>query len=196
VISRDPLPALTPVVEMLERLGVAYCIGGSLASSAHGFPRSTNDADVVADLQERHVKPLVTALIDAYYVDEDVARDAVQRRVSFNLIHLETMFKIDVFASGSTPYDRLELDRRIESRLGREEGGRSFAVASPEDTVLRKLKWYRDSGQTLDQQWRDVQDVLAVQADAVDRDYLRRWAPALGVTDLLEKALLEAELAD
>jgi hypothetical protein len=149
VISRDPLPALTPVVETLERLGVVYYIGGSIASSAHGSPRSTNDVDLVADLQAHHVKP----------------------------------------------FDRLELERRRESRLSRDDGARPFAVASPEDTVLRKLMWFRESGEALSQQWRDVQDVLAVQDRDMDVAYLHRWAPNLGVADLLERALEEARAA-
>src|SRR5438552_6748490 len=93
----DILLALTPVVEALEGLGVRYHIGGSLASSAHGIGRSTADADLVADLRSEHARPLTNLLQDDYYVDEEMILDAISRRSTFNVIHLETMLKVDVF---------------------------------------------------------------------------------------------------
>jgi hypothetical protein len=196
LISQDFLPALRLVVEALERLGVPYYIGGSVASSVHGVPRSTNDVDVVADLQLRHVTPLVHALGDAFYIDEDAVRDAVERRSSFNVVYLTSMFKIDVFAAAPTPFARNEMARRQQDTLGEEPGAREFSVASPEDTILRKLEWYRAGSHISNRQWQDVQEVIQTRDVSLDVPYLRRWAPALGVADLLERALTEAGRAD
>lgn len=192
--SQDFLPALTPVVEAFERLGVPYYVGGSVASSAHGMPRSTNGVDVVADLRLHHVRPLVAALADAFYADEDAARDAVERRTSFNVIYLASMFKIDIFAAQPTQFAKSEMSRRQHDPLGEEDDARTFSIASAEDTVLRKLEWYRASNHVLQRQWQDVQEVLRARRDELDIHYLKQWAPALDVADLLSRALSEAGL--
>ena len=192
--SQDFIAALTPVVDTLDRLGVPYYVGGSVASSVHGMPRSTNDIDLVADLQQQHVKALVSALEDAYYIDEYAVRDAIERRASFNVIYLASMFKVDIFAFQQSPFAKSEMARAQEDTLGEDEGARKFAVASAEDTVLRKLEWYRMSDHVLQRQWQDVQHILRLRGGDLDLSYLRRWAPSLGIADLLNDALKEAGL--
>jgi hypothetical protein len=187
----DLLAAVTPVVEALERLGVPYSVVGSVASSAHGVARASIDADLVADLREPHVDPLVSALQEAYYVDRDAARDAVKRRSMFNAIHLATMLKVDIYVLTGRPFDRESFARRGPGALD-PASPRQFALATPEDTVVHKLEWFRDGGEVSDRQWADIVGVLRVQGDALDLDYMRRWAAALGVEDLLERARLDA----
>jgi hypothetical protein len=191
--SSDLLRALGPVVDALEELGVPYYVGGSLASSTHGIARSSIDADVVADLGPGHVGPLVRALGGAYYVSEDRVAAAVQARRSFNLIHLETMFKVDVFVTKGRPFDRQAFARARTETLEDVPEARAFVVASPEDTVLAKLEWFRAGGEVSERQWADVVGVLKTGGDALDRAYLRRWAPAIGVMDLVERAVLDAD---
>jgi hypothetical protein len=192
VTASDLLRALEPVVDALEALGVAHYVGGSLASSAHGIPRTSIDADVVALLGLEHVGPLVERLGDRYYLDEGRIRASVEGRRSFNLIHLETMFKVDVFVSKRRPYD-LEAQRRARPQpLEDTTRARPFPVASPEDTVLAKLEWFRAGGEVSDHQWSDVVGVLRAKAGEVDASYLERWAAVLGVEDLLQRARLEA----
>jgi hypothetical protein len=186
--------ALRPVVQTFERLQVPYAIGGSLASSQHGFGRSTLDADIMADLRLTHVPPLIAALGDEYYADLDVIAEAVQQRTSFNVIHLATMAKVDIFLPKGTPFDRSELARVRTGSFGEGPDAYEARVASPEDIVLRKLAWYRASNEVLDRQWIDILSVLEVQAQTIDIRYMRRWAPALGVADLLERALQQAGL--
>ena len=179
------------VVDVLERLGIAYHLGGSFASSIHGVPRQTRDADLVADVRVQHVEGLVRLLGDAFYVDGAMIAEAISRRSSFNLVHFESGFKVDVFVLGQDPFDLEEFRRRQPTRLV-QEPPRDVFVKSPEDTILRKLAWYRLGGQVSERQWLDVVGILKLQAGGLDRAYLDRWARALGVLDLLEGALRQA----
>lgn len=182
------------VTAQLEAQGIRYALGGSMASSALGMARSTMDADIIADLAESHVDPLVRALDGAFYIDADAIREAIWHRSSTNLIHLESMFKVDLFIPKRRAFDRNQLARRVARRLAKDAQQDAF-IASAEDTVLAKLEWYRMGGEISDRQWTDILGVLKVQAPGIDLSYLRQWAPALGVTDLLARALDDAGLA-
>lgn len=178
------------VTETFERLGIPYAVGGSLASSLHGVMRSTLDVDIVADMRLEHVPPLVAALSKEFYADDEMMRDAVEHHSSFNLIHYETAFKVDIFVCKPRAFDGMQLERRRTTVIATDPE-RSIYVASPEDTVLSKLEWYRMGGEVSDRQWRDILGVLKVRAGELDLDYLRKWAWELQVTDLLERALKE-----
>jgi hypothetical protein len=192
MLSSDLLAALTPVVAVLKRLGVTYYLGGSIVSSAYGMARSTLDADLVADLAERHVRPFVDSLGDAYYANAQAISDAIARKSCFNVIHLAAMFKIDVFAVKDRPYDRVALGRIRSDTLALEPPTPAFFLASPEDVVLNKLEWYRLGAEVSERQWQDVLGVLKVQRDSLNRAYLAKWAEELGVAGLLEQAWNEA----
>ncbi len=187
----DALQATLVVADLLERMRVPYLGGGSLASSLHGIPRATQDADVVADLRPGHVDALVAALSEGWYVDRDMILDAVRRRACFNVIHLATMFKVDVFVLSGDPAQQREMRRRIRVTIG-DDPGREIFVASPEDIVLMKLDWYRLGGGVSDRQWGDVLGVLEVQGPSLDMAYLRESASDMGLGDLLERAFREA----
>lgn len=178
------------VTGVLERLGVRYVVGGSIASSLHGHTRSTQDVDVVADLQSEHVIPLVSALRSDFYIDEPAVRDAVNRRSTFNAIHLATMFKVDVFVAGRQPSTRLELERSQRYRLDEPQG--EISVASPEDVVVQKLYWYRLGSHVSERQWLDAMGVVTVNRQRLDVEYMRRIAAELEVMDLLDRMLHEA----
>lgn len=182
--------ALDPVLRSLRDLRVRHYVGGSIASSAHGVPRASIDADVVAELQPAHESGFVSALRDDYYVPEARVRDAIARRASFNVIHLATMLKVDVFVSKGRPFDRRAMERARQAPGAGEDA--PLPLASPEDTVLAKLEWYRRGGETSERQWADVLGVLRVGRSELDRGYLAAGAEELGVGDLLQRALQDA----
>jgi hypothetical protein len=179
------------VTTVLEELGVTYAIGGSVASTLHGVPRSTVDADLVADLQAEHIGPFVAALKEKFYADPLSVMDAILNQSSFNLIHLESMFKVDIFIPKHRNFDRDQLQRRI-LRTVTAQPPHSAWIASVEDTVLAKLEWFRLGGESSERQWRDVLGILKKQGEDIDTAYLRQQAADLNVADLLEQALVEA----
>lgn len=188
--SSDLLAALKPLLEAFERYDIAYYIGGSVASSARGLPRTTLDVDLVADLSLAHIEPLTTALNETYYIDGDMMLDAIQRQASFNIVHLQTMLKIDIFVLKDQPYDQTAF-RRASPYL--QQGGVTAIISAAEDIVLHKLHWYRLGGEISERQWNDVVGVLKVQGQALDIDYMRTWAKELQLTDLLQRALQDAD---
>ncbi len=180
------------VADALEALGVKYAIGGSFASALHGVMRATMDVDLVADMQQEDAAPLVQALGDAFYADAEIIRGAITDHGAFNLIHLESMFKVDVFVARPRDFDRAQLARR-ELYLLSEEPERWAYVASAEDTILAKLEWYRLDGETSDRQWRDALGVLKVHRERLDRVYMRHKGVQLDVVDLLDRAVEESK---
>ena len=181
----DPIDVALLVTVALDRLGVLHTVGGSIASSISGEPRSTIDIDIVAALEARHVEPLVEALAPLFYIDPDALSRAVAERRSVNLIHHDTQVKVDLFVAGGTPLDALQLSRRREVDID----GRRIFVHPPEDILLQKLRWFRAGGEASDRQWRDVVGIVRVQGARLDRSYLKAQAEILQVTDLLEQAL-------
>jgi hypothetical protein len=177
------------VLDALADLGVAYHLGGSYASSVHGVPRQTRDADVVVDLDESTVRRLGERLRRDFYLDDERLVEAVTQGSSANLIHLATGFKVDLFVKGPHPFDHLELSRSVVAQLPGAEG-RAVRVKSAEDTVLRKLWWFQQGAS--ERQWTDVLGILKVQRGRLDLEHLERWARELGVGELLQRALAEA----
>lgn len=188
----DVLDIALLVSEILERLGVPHMVTGSLASSLHGIPRATQDIDLVADLSEKQIEALVDALAGAFYVDAGAVREAVRGGTRFNAIHLDTVFKVDIYMPTQGRRGRIELDR-ARPYVVSEDPERRLVVASAEDTIVQKLRWFRLGDEVSERQWKDALGILRVQGDRLDRDYLREAAEAIGVEDLLDRAIARLE---
>lgn len=186
----DPVAVAGMIGRQLEKLGVPYVVGGSFASSLHGEPRSTNDVDIVADLDEPTVRLFVHSLGEDFYADASVATEAVRAAGSFNIVHIESAVKVDIFVAGSDPLDRERLRRRRRIVVGAIGNQATLYVDTAEDVVLRKLEWR--GGESSERQWRDVLAVLRVQQH-LDQTYLRTWSERLEITDLLVRALKEGQ---
>jgi len=189
----EQISVLLQVTGVLERLEVPYFVAGSFASNAHGLYRATADADLVADLKVRHAEPLAAALEKDFYLDRAAILDAVKRRASFNVIHLDTAQKVDVFLLKREWFPVSEMERRQRCRLSTERPDEVW-MASVEDTILAKLDWFRLGGGVSDRQWGDITGVMKVQAERLDLKYLRDMARELKVSDLLERALTDSGL--
>jgi hypothetical protein len=172
--------AVVDLVRLLERLGIPHMLTGSMASSYHGRPRLTHDADVVVDPTAEQLEDLVSSLLaGGHYVDAARARDALRRRLQFNVIDSRSAFKLDLIVRKERPFSRQELDRRRSVDLA---PGVRVSLASAEDTILSKLEWVKKAGRS-EKQIDDAAGVLAVNPD-IDRAYVERWAAELGVSDL------------
>jgi hypothetical protein len=186
-----PLELTLRVVRILDELGIAYVLGGSLASSLVGEPRATADVDLAIRIDPDQVSALVRALSRDFYISEEAVKDAVRRGTSFNAVHLESVTKVDLFVLGDDVLDRRQLERRVRV-LVTEDPPQQLWIGSAEDQILRKLAWYRAGGQVSDRQWRDVIGILAVQSGRLDLEELRTAAEELGLSDLVERAIAEA----
>ena len=165
----EALDVALRVTEALDSLGVPYFIGGSLASSVQGEPRATNDIDIVVDMPLGRVHALAEALGDDFEIDQAMLRGAIMRGECANIFYLPFVMKVDLFGHAHGPFDESEFARRRQVVVA---DGRKLWIKSPEDTVLRKLCWYRDGGGVSDRQWRDVLGVLRLSAAELDLDYL------------------------
>ena len=189
----DAIRVILMATDVFERMRIPYAVGGSISSSVHGIMRSTMDIDILADMRLEHISGFVEALSTEFYADDEMIRDAINRRGSFNLIHLATAYKVDVFIPKQRAFDKAQLERRIATLIT-PEPEKTIYVTSPEDIILSKLEWYRMGNEVSDSQWRDILGVLKTKTGQLDLEYVRRWAKALKIEDLLEKALSESGL--
>lgn len=180
------LAVVDSAIGALRRHQIAHFITGSLASSVHGEFRATNDIDVVAQLEASQLPSLFQELSSSFMADLAQATASLERGSSFNLIHRSAYLKVDVFPC-ITAFDRQAISRAVELRIpGALE---PLHVASVEDILIAKLRWYRLGGESSATQLRDVQRLIDLNRDDLDLAHLRRWALALGVDDLLIRAL-------
>jgi hypothetical protein len=189
-MQNEPIEVTLKVTAVLEKLGVPYLIGGSLASTLYGMVRTTQDSDIITAMTAAHIQPFVAALQDEFFMDDEMIVESVQRNSSFNIIHRDSMFKVDIFIPRPRPYLQSQFNRAREQTFSLETEV-TARFASPEDVILSKLEWYRIGGEVSERQWRDVLGVLKTRAGELDLDYLQQWANELKVSDILERAQRE-----
>jgi hypothetical protein len=194
-VVTDVVPLLVLVTRILDDLDVRYVVGGSLASGVYGELRATNDVDLMIELPLERVGVFVEAMKPEFDIWEDTVRAAVAEGRSFGTLHIVWHVKIDFFPACGSPLDVRSLERRRPFRLP-SEPTRDIFFTAPEDIVLRKLDWFRRSGGALERQLRDVVGVLKLQRDALDLAYLRETATTLELTELLDRCLADAGMAD
>jgi hypothetical protein len=181
---------LSSVAQTLDELGIAYLVVGSVASSMLGFSRATNDVDIVADIKLEQAPQLFAALKDAFYIDEQAVKRAILSRRSFNAIHFDSLLKVDVYIPSGDEFSQQQLKRRRPETLS-PEAAQKIYMATPEDTILAKLRWHRQGGEVSERQLTDAAGIIKVQGQTLDISYLRDWAGKLKLLDLLEKLLNE-----
>jgi len=190
--SANILPVLKSFIKVLDHLSISYYIGGSIASSVFGLPRSTMDIDIIADIQPSHIPRLKKQLENEFYIDEHMIQEAINQLSSFNLIHLETAIKIDIFIPKKDKYYDCAKNRKQKDTLIENDKDSVFYFSSPEDIILNKLIWYEMGNRISERQWLDVIGVIKVQENSLDKKYLKTWAKKFNVFELLMDAFNDA----
>ena len=171
-----PAEAFAELLEILDKMEIPYAVSGSVASSVHGIPRTTMDVDLVADIHPDQVKDFAALLHPRFYADALAIADSLNRGRSFNVIHLASAYKFDIFPLRKDSYSQASF---APSPVCGGSRARPRAPGlrhrAPEDTILRKLEWYRAGGETSERQWSDLRGVMRVSGDTLDREYLRKW---------------------
>ena len=180
---------LKRVAEALDKLGIEYMLSGSFASSLQGEPRSTHDIDIVVSIRSSAAKALADSFAAPdYYLTEEDVREALGSEGMFNLIETNTGDKVDFWILTNQPFDVSRFQRKYHEDVM----GMKLAVSAPEDTILAKLHWAKESGGS-EKQFNDALRVFEVQFGKLDIEYLRSWAQRLGVSSMLEKIEERAE---
>lgn len=187
----EPILVTVKVTRILEKLGIPYLIGGSLASTLYGMVRTTQDVDIIAEMHPEHIQPFITTLQDEFYMDEEMIAESIRHNSSFNIIHRDTLFKVDIFIPRLSPFLQSQL-ARVQKQIFSIAPDVSANFSSAEDTILSKLDWYRKGGEASERQWRDVLGVFKMRTGVLDFDYLHHWAKELKLIDLLERAMEES----
>jgi hypothetical protein len=185
----SPEHPLRRIVRELDRAGIEHMLAGSFASTFHGDPRTTNDIDLVIECDRPSLERLVAQLDpESFYVSPDAADEAWRRRGQFNVVVLESGWKVDLIVRKDRAFSREEFSRRQPAEVA----GKRIWVASAEDTVVAKLEWAR-AGES-ERQLRDVVGILEARAGELDLAYVERWVRELDLGVLWERARAEVRL--
>jgi len=173
------------VAEQIERVGLRYVVTGSMATVYYGEPRFTNDIDVVVDLPAGRVDEFCRGFrAPEFYVSEETARQAVNERGQFNIIHPASGLKIDVIVPQDTPFNHSQFARARRVKLGPDQ---DVSFASAEDVIIKKMEHYGAGGS--EKHLRDITGVLKISGDQVDRDYITEWASRLKLESVWQAIL-------
>ena len=184
----QPLQVTQRIASVFEKLNIRYLIGGSIASSLYGVPRATQDVDIVADIDLKVIPSLIDALQDEFYIDSNMIKRAINFQSSFNIIYLATMFKADIFILKKDEYSQEEMINRTTYSI-LDNTDETIFLARAEDIIVHKLFWYKLGGNVSERQILDVQGIIKIQGNKIDKVYLKKRAKQKAVNDLLEQIL-------
>lgn len=176
----EELEVLKIVVEKLQSLKIKYIISGSIAANFYSRPRMTRDIDIVIELSQLIVKKIYNLFKDDFYIDEGSVEEAVKNRSMFNIIHNEKVIKIDFIIAQDTDFEKVKFQRAPTKSIG----GINLSIISPEDLILSKLLWAKDSHSEI--QLNDVKNILYFMKDELDYHYLEKWADKLAIKNLFK----------
>jgi hypothetical protein len=183
-LYEDQERILKDCTERLERLGIAYMLTGSMAMVAYAMMRMTNDIDIVMEVSPADADKIIEEFEPDYYVPRGRVRDAVARKFMFNLLHQETLVKVDCVMRKDNEFQIEAFSRRRKINFSDFD----IWIISKEDLILSKLNWAKNTKSEM--QMRDVASILR---NGYDEIFVRDWARKLGVEDLLEKSLAMLE---
>jgi hypothetical protein len=174
---------LRKIIAALEAAHIPHMVVGSFASTAHGEPRTTRDLDLVIDPRPDQLNELLAALdAEHYYVDSDVAHDALRHRSMFNIIEIATGWKLDLVIRKARPFSIEEMQRRTITKIL----GMDVPIATAEDTIIAKLEWSKLGAS--DRQLKDIAGILRVRGADLDFEYIERWVTELGLAEPWQRA--------
>jgi len=182
----DPRELLVKIAEILERLDILYMVTGGMAVLVWGRPRFTADIDIVVEIKEKHINVLSQALMalgKAGYVSKEAMQEAISRKGEFNFIDGETGVKVDFWVLNDDPFAKSQIKRRIIKEVDNQK----IYFVSPENLILSKLEWYQQSQSS--RHLEDVESILKISGDKLDKAYLKQWAERLGFLETLNKIL-------
>jgi hypothetical protein len=182
---------LRSLAVVLDRLGIPYVIGGSMASSARGVARATLDVDIVAAILATQTERFAHELGGEWYADADQMRQAIAARRAFNVIHISLGNKVDIFPA-TEDFHASQLRRATRIVLPYLEDAIEYPVATAEDILLAKLQWYEAGGEASETQWKDILGIIGSNPD-LDLSYTQSWGTRLGLARLLARALNEGK---
>lgn len=194
LMLEDPIWLVHQLATILDFLNIPYYVSGSVASSLQGEVRFTEDLDMAIEIELDQVQFLIDALSQDFYISETAVYEAIEGVTnSFNVIHLQTTEKADIFISRKTDFDLNKISRR--QLYISDDPAQAFYVCSPEDTILQKLIRFQMADFQSQKQWRDILGVLKLQREILDLSYLSLWSQNLGVKESLLKAMSESGLS-
>ncbi len=177
---KNEIDIVIDTARRFDRLGLPYMLTGSIAMNYYAEPRMTRDIDIVVEMGSADAARLVDALSDDYYVDADAVREALNHKSMFNVLHLDSVIKVDIIIRKTSEYRKIEFDRRKKILLD----GENIFVVSKEDLILSKLYWARDSHSEM--QMNDVKNLIRT---GYEKDYVEKWSEQLGVYSLYKECI-------
>lgn len=169
------------VIVQINNLGFPYMLTGGMVVLFYGKPRTTHDIDIVVEISENNISEIINSFKEEFYVSEEGIKEALSHRTMFNIIHPETGVKIDFWMLKDVEYDKVVFQRRVKKEIF----GKEVYISTPEDTIIRKLLWYKESD--IDKHFNDALGIFQIQHENLDYDYIDKWTKELKVSDIWEK---------